>query len=240
MERRLFETGVGPSRAPRILTLPTSLAIHAAVVTAALVIPLLSGHDLPEVAAASQNVFFVQPVMAPPPPPPPPPPPAGNKRVVGPPPTQQPSGMIAPRDIPDMLPEQIAEAIGAIGGSPDGVEGGVFEGVAGPIVAGLPPVAAVTQAPVRPGGDVREPRKLRDVMPVYSKLAIDARIQGDVVLDCVISTQGRVTDITVISGPSLLVEAAREAARQWLYTPTLLNGVPVPVLLRATVRFHLR
>jgi protein TonB len=120
-----------------------------------------------------------------------------------------------------------------------GVVGGVGNEAGQPIVHGLPPLPETPQVPQRPGGDIHEPRKIRDILPVYPPLAIAARIQGDVVLDCVISAQGKITDVRAISGPPLLVEAARQAAYQWVYTPTLLNGVPIPILLRATVKFHL-
>jgi protein TonB len=91
--------------------------------------------------------------------------------------------------------------------------------------------------PLRPGGDLQAPRKLRDVAPVYPELARRAGLQGTVVLECVIDPAGHVADVKVLSGHLLLAPAAAEAVRQWLYTPTKLNGVPVAVLLTVTVRF---
>jgi TonB family protein len=93
------------------------------------------------------------------------------------------------------------------------------------------------RSPVRPGGDLKPPTKLRQVAPAYPELARQAGIQGMVVLECVIDPSGRVADVKVLRGHPLLESAAVDAVRQWLYTPTRLNGVPVAVLLTVTVRF---
>jgi protein TonB len=92
---------------------------------------------------------------------------------------------------------------------------------------------------LRVGGEVRPPAKLRHVKPAYPELARITRTAGTVVLDCLIDDAGRVAEVRVISGHPLLAPAAAEAVGQWLYSPTLLNGVPVPVLLTVTVRFEL-
>jgi protein TonB len=60
-----------------------------------------------------------------------------------------------------------------------------------------------------------------------------------VILECVIDPRGRVAEVKVLRGVPLLEEAAVDAVRQWVYTPTLMDGVPVPVLLTVTVRFGL-
>jgi TonB family protein len=93
--------------------------------------------------------------------------------------------------------------------------------------------------PVRVGEGIVEPRKLRSVPPVYPELARQARVQGTVVLECTISPEGRVTDVRVLRGAPLLDEAAIDAVRQWVYTPTLLEGKPVPVIMTVTVNFRL-
>ena len=67
-----------------------------------------------------------------------------------------------------------------------------------------------------------------------------ARIEGVVILECLISPQGRVSEVKVLRGVPLLEEAAVDAVRQWVYTPTLMDGVPVPVLMTVTVRFDLK
>jgi protein TonB len=93
---------------------------------------------------------------------------------------------------------------------------------------------------VRVGGVVREPRKVKDVPPVYPRIALEARLQGMVILECVISPQGRVENVKVLRGVPTLDEAAVAAVRQWVYTPTLVDGVPTSVVMTVTVNFLLR
>jgi TonB family protein len=107
------------------------------------------------------------------------------------------------------------------------------EGVAG---RAAPPPATV---PVRIGGRIREPRKLQHVSPAYPDIAKQARVQGIVILECVITAEGHVGKVTVLRGIPLLDEAAIEAVRQWRYAPTLLEGQPVPVIMTVTVNFRL-
>ena len=89
------------------------------------------------------------------------------------------------------------------------------------------------------GGQIREPRKLKDVPPRYPEDAKAARVQGMVILECTISPEGNVTDVRVLRGIPLLDQAAIHAVKQWRYTPTLLNGVAVPVVMTVTVNFRL-
>lgn len=97
-----------------------------------------------------------------------------------------------------------------------------------------------TVVPIVPGGDLRPPRKLRDTPPIYPDLAVQSRLEGRVTIECRIDTSGRVVDATVLQGHPLLSPAALAAVRQWVYHPTLLNGVPVSVIMTVTVHFRLR
>ena len=119
--------------------------------------------------------------------------------------------------------------------------GGVDDVGVGTIGVDIAGMAAVPDPPplIRVGGDVRAPVKLRQVDPVYPAIARAARVQGTVVVECVIDPHGNVTDARVVSGPQLLQRAAVEAVQQWRYTPTLLSGVPVAVLMSVTVKFTL-
>ena len=126
-------------------------------------------------------------------------------------------------------------AIGEPGGSGTGV--GLRMGDGPPGTNGIGEGTGSPVGPVRPGGDFQAPQKLRTVTPAYPELARQARVQGVVVLECVIDPSGRVADVKVLRGHPLLESAAADAVRQWLYTPTRLNGVPVAVLLTVTVRF---
>jgi protein TonB len=103
------------------------------------------------------------------------------------------------------------------------------------------PVVAPPPQPkiVRVGQGVREPKKLVHVAPEYPVIAQRARVQGTVVLEAVLDVTGRVDRVRVLRSEPLLDEAAIKAVRQWRYTPTELNGVPVPVLMTITVHFSL-
>jgi protein TonB len=90
------------------------------------------------------------------------------------------------------------------------------------------------------GGDVREPRKIQDVTPVYPDLALRAHVEGIVIIEATIDTRGRVIDAKVLRGVPVLDDAALEAVRKWVYTPTLLDGVPTPVIMTVTVNFRLK
>jgi len=87
---------------------------------------------------------------------------------------------------------------------------------------------------------VREPNLINRVEPLYPGVAKQARIEGTVVLEAIITPEGRVSSIKLISGHPLLVKAAMEAAGQWVYEPTRLNNEPVSVILSMTVNFRLQ
>jgi TonB family protein len=89
------------------------------------------------------------------------------------------------------------------------------------------------------GEAVQQQMLIRRVDPVYPPLAQQARIQGVVRLNVLISREGTVVNVTVVSGHPLLTAAAIDAVRQWVYRPTLLNGTPVEVLTTASVPFNL-
>ena len=99
--------------------------------------------------------------------------------------------------------------------------------------------AQVAGQPVRVGGQIKPPTQISKVQPVYPPIALSARVQGIVILEATIGVDGRVTDAKVLRSVPLLDEAALNAVRQWAYTPTLMNGVPVPVIMTVTVTFNL-
>jgi TonB family protein len=109
-------------------------------------------------------------------------------------------------------------------------------------MAGRPP-AASEQEPsgaYRVGGDIHPPRKVKDVPPVYPAEALNAKVQGVVLLEATVDATGTVSDAKVLRSIPLLDQAALDAVKQWEYEPTLLNGQPVPVVLTVTVNFTLR
>jgi periplasmic protein TonB len=242
MQARLFESLVESDavqhKTAQSKTVSMSMAIHGAIVLAVIIVPLLTSEELPELNAAAR-AFFVEPPSAPPPPPPPPPPAAKapNTPKTPPKPVEE-NKFVAPIETPpDIKPESNVD-LGIDSGVPGGVEGGVSGGVVGGVVGGLPSAPPPTE-PVRVGGNIKEPKRVKYVDPKYPDIARTARVQGVVILECVISPQGKVTEAKVLRSIPLLEQAALEAVKQWVYTPTLLNGVPVPVVMTVTVNFRL-
>ena len=92
-------------------------------------------------------------------------------------------------------------------------------------------------APVRVGGQIKSPTKIRDVKPVYPAIAQQARVGGVVTIEATIGSDGKVTDAKVVRSIPMLDQAALDAVRQWEYSPTLLNGVPVPILTTVNINF---
>jgi protein TonB len=80
---------------------------------------------------------------------------------------------------------------------------------------------------------------IRKVQPTYPALARSARIQGTVMLQAVISKQGTIENLIVLTGHPMLVPAAIDAVRQWHYRPYILNNEPVEVETQITVNFSL-
>jgi len=97
--------------------------------------------------------------------------------------------------------------------------------------------AKALKAAVRIGGRIKAPNKIKDATPVYPAIAQSARVAGVVTIEATIGPDGKVIDAKVVHSIPLLDQAALDAVRQWEYTPTLLNGVPVPVLMTVTVNF---
>jgi protein TonB len=235
-----FATRVGERPTGRGWVWPFTVTLHALGAAAVVIVPLLGNEPLPAENDHVANAFFVAPQFVAPPPPPPPPPAATRAAAVpkvAPAPSS--SAFTAPIEVPKDLPGESLD-LGIEGGVPGGVEGGVPGGVVGGVVGGLeaapPPPAPV----IRVGGVIREPKKVKDVAPAYPSIAKTAKIQGVVILEAQISPQGRVEGVKVLRSIPTLDDAAIEAVRQWVYTPTLVDGVPVSVVMTVTVNFLLR
>jgi TonB family protein len=101
------------------------------------------------------------------------------------------------------------------------------------------PVQPVEPKPVVRGGLVTPPRLITRVNPSYPPLAVSNHIEGDVEIQADINQNGKVTSTKVISGPGLLRSAAMNAVRQWKYSPATLDGKPITMQYKVTVRFRL-
>jgi protein TonB len=100
------------------------------------------------------------------------------------------------------------------------------------------PSAPVAALPV--GGDVKQAKLISSVPPMYPALAKNQHISGNVQVDALIDANGRVTTMKVVSGPTLLQQAAMDALKQWKYQPAQLDGKPVAMHLTVTIQFRLQ
>ena len=194
-------------------TVPVSILAHVVGIGAIVIVPLLATGNLPEVPSM---MAFVAP------PPPPPPPPAAPVPQVA----EVPETSLEAFDISEIR----------------GVEGRVVGGIIGGVVGGLlsaPPPPPPPAEPIRVGGNISLPENTRRVEPQYPAVARAASVSGIVILEAVIGSDGRIADVKVLRSVPLLDDAAIEAVRQWEYTPTLLNGVPVSVIMTVTLNFQL-
>lgn len=94
--------------------------------------------------------------------------------------------------------------------------------------------------PARVGGDVRQPIKTRDVRPAYPAQAQTDRVQGVVIIAAIIDASGSVANARILRSIPALDGAALSAVSRWQFTPTMLNGAPVAVLMTVTVNFTLQ
>jgi TonB family protein len=209
-------------------TVPLSLFTHSLAIGLLIALPLLAPAVMPAVLADDDTEWIT---ITPPTPPPQPQPrsiepvtPAAHLNAIP---------LTAPEGITPEKP-RIEAGFENQHAGPGFVEG-VFDSSA--IVA--PPLPEVPQKPIRVGGTVRQPQKVRDVKPVYPQLALISRVDGVVIIEATIGADGRVVNARVLRSAHLLDNAALEAVRQWEFTPTLLNGVPVPVIMTVTVAFQL-
>ncbi len=221
----------------------------------AVILPMIYFDVLP---TATLKAFLV----APPPPPPPPPPPAAAPKVqaVKIIPRQFDAGkLMAPKAVPKQIAEIKEEelpppssGVGVVGGVPGGVAGGAPGGVLGSILSSNPSASSVLPPPpppkkeekavvqrIRVGGNVQAAKLIKRPNPIYPPLAKQARISGTVKLSALIGKDGTIQNLSVVTGHPLLVQAALDAVRQWVYQPTLLNGEPVEVATEIDVNFTL-
>jgi periplasmic protein TonB len=227
-----------------------SIVIHIVLVTILILIPLL----MPDRIDHWQLMTLIAPLPPPAPAQPTPiqveiplkPPAPEIQRIV----QVDPGTIIMPTEIPKEIARIVEDVAspGVQGVVPNGVMGGVIRTIllTGATTTEVTPPAPpppqpvlTTVTPVRVGGDIREPKVMKLVPPVYPKLAIKARVHGTVILEAVLTAEGTVAEIQVLSGNPLLTQAAIDCVKQWRYEPTYLNGEPVPVILTARVNFEL-
>jgi len=241
-EDSLLESG-GRLKTKRGWTTSIGLLVQVGLLVVMVLMPLIFTEALPK----QQLMTFL---VAPPPPPPPPPPAAAPVKVVKQIQTDIVNGALrTPTKIPQkvqMIKEEEAPppamaSSGVVGGVPGGIPGGQMGGVIGGIISSTPVAVPKVATPqrIRVSQGVSAGLKVRDVKPNYPPLARQARISGTVVLHALISKDGSIENLTLISGHPMLAPAAIDAVKQWKYRPYLLNGEPVEVETEVQVNFTL-
>ena len=212
-------------------TLPLSFLVHTSVLAVLVVVPLIATDVLPRPRAIMEFVTPYVPVIPTAPPP--------VRRAA-------PSSATANTGgAPVVAPDAIGVESGVIF-EPGQVETGSIDGLAGGLDVGQiavdapPSVADAPSAPVPVGGKIKPPSRIRYVTPAYPDIARLTKVQGIVIIEAVIGTDGTVEQARVLRSQPLLDEAALAAVREWEYTPTLLNGRPTAVIMTVTVQFTLK
>jgi len=208
-------------------TVPVSLLSHSVIIAMFVVLPILAAPYMPDVLASRLEYVAITV---------PPVPPAPRPEVANAQPVENPNA--APLNAPDRIApeplvpfEPVAIEANVIGGADN------LDRVLAPPPAVKPP--APEQGPVRVGGAIRQPIKVGGADPVYPAIAQAARVQGIVIIEATIGADGHIINARILRSVPLLDQAALDAVRQWQYTPTMLNGVPVPVIMTVTVQFTL-
>lgn len=219
-------------RGVRPWTFAVSLALQCSLLAAAVLAPLVFTYELPVTEWLEHTILA----------PPPAPASAAPAAVAAAPKPQPPTrfdALIAPASIPDNIAllrdaESLADGLSApeIGAIRGGMAGGVDGGVLG-VAAAL----FVPQMPIRMGGRVQAAKVLSRVSPVYPAEAVEQGLTGVVHLEAIITVEGVVRNIKVLSGEPALAAAAVDAVQQWRYQPTFLNGRPVEVITDISVNF---
>jgi protein TonB len=212
-----------------------------AVATGVLFLPLFYTQVLPQFQLASQ-------LVAPSPPPAPPAPETSRNtrpntsnlsrdgRVIAPPSIPREIASVEESSVPPAVDVSGLRVIGSTGTSPG--RNGVLDSIGSGFNTVVPPPPTPSAHPPRVSR-VMEGNLIYRVQPQYPLLARQARIQGIVVLRAMISQEGKIENLQVITGHPLLVKSAMDAVLQWRYRPYYLNNEPVEVETQVTVNFTL-
>jgi protein TonB len=238
----------GKKKTDKWWTVLVSTGAQIVLVAIIMIVPLLVTPALPKTLLSSM-------LLAPPPPAAPPPPPVAQViKIVKPQVRMIEQGKLtAPKSIPksvtlvkeaELPPDvpSVGVSSGVVGGVPGGITGGVMGGIIGgssSVAPPPPPPKEVTPTRIPVGGEVQKSKLVNQVLPVYPRMAQQMRIQGTVRLHAIISKDGRVTELNLVSGPAMLVQAAMDAVKQWRFSPTTLNNTPVEVDCVFDVKFVL-
>jgi protein TonB len=230
-----------------------SLVFHAVVVAAIVFVPIFLPEELPE-QGDRRVVFFDAP------PPPPPPLPRGSSlrpEVAKPEPPQKVAentpkpDFVAPIETPqpqekplepeagvkpeDQFGSEFGSDFGDALGMEEGVEGGVVGGVPGGVLGGM--IGGTGTGPVMDFDS--PPRVIKQARPQYPQDAFVKKIEGTVLIEALVDSQGRVARARVIQSVPLLDAAALQAVYQWVFHPAIKHGRPVATIIHMPVAFRI-
>jgi TonB family protein len=245
MSQQIFEQLVEkPKSTKKWLFLSFSILFHGLVIVSVIVYPLMSSAlELPKVKVITVSLAA----------PSPPPIPVGRKGGGGrkkvdkkaaeqaPPPPVNTGRPVAPPEIPEDIAEESLESFRNGQGYGPGIDGavdGIENGIDGAQTLVLNPPDLTNQAVTRL--DIRKPRLIRKVEPLYPKPALLARKEGTVIIEAATDIYGKVINTRIITGHPLLRTAAVEAVEKWIYEPYIIDGIPKPVIFTVNVTFKLQ
>lgn len=201
----------------------------------------------------TEVTFFA---AAPPPPPPPPPPAASTPKVekkTKKKPVKKPDTVVTAKDPtpepekpPEPVPEEPAPEEDPEEPEPGAQEGGVIGGVAGGVVGGVIGGVEGGQLGGQLGGEVMSfgegmtrPERLSGRNPEYSQAALQAQIEGVMIVQCTITVEGEVTNCHIIKPLPHMERAVMEALRTWRMKPVMFQGRPVAVKYKIPIRLKI-
>lgn len=218
------------------LTIAVSFLLQTIAVGIMVLLPLVYTEALPRRLMTSM-------LITPPPPPTPRTASAPSRVQVKVRPVRQQQVLTQPRAIPDrvamLVEEPLLPVISGVVTDQASMDEQVPSTLLTAIITPPPPLPEPVVQRIPVGGVVMAAKLIFQPRPVYPQLARQARIQGTVRLQALISKDGVIDNLTVLSGHPLLIPAALDAVRQWRYQPTMLNGRPVEVETTIDVTFTL-
>jgi protein TonB len=214
-----------------------SIVVHAIVISAALIAQVLAVGALP---IPHQPVIFASAAIMPvdvhiPAPPRRPAPSAPASMSINAAPIAPPEGVTEETRREGVAERSEIREIDEVEGNTTSLVDGIGVAPTAP-----PPPPERVPLPTRLPSGIKAPVKTVEIAPVYPVMARNAHVQGTVILEAVVDANGRVEDVRVLRSIPLLDQAAADAVRQWRYTPTLLNGRAIPIVLTVTVSFTLQ
>lgn len=236
----LSPDSVWSNRSHRGWTTLVSFSLQALAVGCLLVLPLLYTEGLPKLAMLAPLLVPAPAPVAPPARSRPNPPQPAQSNLMG-------SRLLMPAQIPrniSVLTETVPPppidptTFGVSRGNNQG-NGTVFGSISGSDMYMVPPSVPSLAVHHPPISHMMEGNLIHRVQPDYPPLARQVRVQGAVVLQAIISREGTIEKLKVLSGHPMLIPAAVNAVLQWRYRPYVLNGEPVEVETQVTVNFVL-